>query len=806
MDNYLRDLRYAVRMLIKNPGFTLVAVLALALGIGANTTIFSVVNSLLLRPLPYKNAERLVTLWQDHRALGGPEREWASPDNFYDWRDKNQVFDHVSAVAGWGPTLTGLGEPEDLIGAAVSHDTFSLLGIEPAQGRSFRPEEDQPGAERVVVLSDRLWSRRFNSDPDVLGKSVTLGGEAFTVIGIMPPRFTQPLVPNAELWRTLRPVLGPRCGRGCLTIRVLARLSPGATIDRARSEMSALAAHLAEEYPQANKGVGMTIVGLQEQIVGRFKLALLVLLAAVGLVLLIACANVANLLLARASAREKEFAIRSALGANRRRLIRQLLTESVLLSVTGGTLGLLLAFWMLDALKTLSPQATPRVSEIGIDLPVLGFTLAVALFTGLAFGLVPALQTSKPNLNQTLNEGRGTGDSSRRSRLRSILVVSEIAIAMMLLIGAGLLMKSFVNLMNVNPGFRPGNVLTMSVVLPRPRYPEQTRWVSFYDQLLERIGRLPGVESVGAVSSLPLSGGGTDSDFMIEGRPEAGPGEQPVAWYSSVSPGYFATMGIRVVKGRVFTEQDRAESPPAIVITEAMAKRYFPDEEPLGKRIGNSNGGQIAWREIVGVVADVKHFGLDTDARPTMYLPHAQVPVRFMSLTIHTASEPLRIVADVRRQVSDLDGNLAVSNILTMDQLVSQSVADPRFILVLLASFAGIALLLAALGIYGLISYSVTQRTHEIGLRMALGAEASDVLRMVVGHGALMASIGVGIGMACAFALTRLMSSLLFDVSATDPAIFASIGLLLMGVALAASFVPARRAIRVDPMIALRYE
>jgi putative ABC transport system permease protein len=377
---------------------------------------------------------------------------------------------------------------------------------------------------------------------------------------------------------------------------------------------------------------------------------------------------------------------------------------------------------------------------------------------------------------------------------------------MMLLIGAGLLMKSFFNLMKVDPGFKPANVVTMSVVLPRTRYPEQHRWVFFYAQLLERIGQLPGVESAGAISTLPLGGGGTDSDFMIEGRPEAGPGEEPVAWYSSVTPAYFATMGIRLIKGRVFTEQDRADSSPAIVITEAMARRYFPDEEPLGKRIGNPDGGKILWREIVGVVADVKHFGLDADARPTMYLPHSQSPARFMSLTVRTGSDPLRIVAAIRSQVSDLDGNLAVSNILTMEQLVARSVSDSRFILVLLVSFAGLALLLAALGIYGLISYSVTQRTHEIGLRMALGAETSDVLRMVVGHGALLALIGVGIGMAGAFALTRLMSTLLFGVNATDPTIFGLLGLLLIGVALAASFIPARRATRVDPMIALRYE
>jgi putative ABC transport system permease protein len=809
MDTFFQDLHYAARMLIKNPGFSMIAVVALALGIGANTAIFSVVNAVLLRPLPYRNPDRLVTLWQDHRERGGPEKEWASPDNFFDWRDKNQAFDHVTALVGWVPTLTGLGEPEDLTGAAVSHDTFTMLGVEPIQGRTFRPDEDQVGAEKVVVLSHRLWSRRFNADPDLIGKSLTLGGESFTVIGVMPAGFTMPIIRDVELWRTFRPALGPvTCGRGCLTIRVMARLRPESTIEGARAEMSALAGALAEQYPQPNSGVGTTIVGLQEQVVGETKTALMVLLAAVALVLLIACANVANLLLARASVREKEIAVRAALGAGRPRLVRQFLTESVLLGLTGGVLGLLLAFWMVELLVTLSPDGTPRVDEIGIDAPVLAFTIAVAVLTGLVFGLVPALQSSNPNLNQTLKEGRGAGEATRRRRLRSVLVVSEIALALMLMVGAGLLMKSFFNLIHVDPGFNATNVVTMRVALPRTRYPERHQPAAFFAQLTERVGQLPGVEAAGAISTLPLGGGGTDSNFIIEGRPEAPPGEEdPVAWYSSVTPAYFRAMGIKLIKGRLFTEQDRADSAGAVIIAETLARRYFPGEEPLGKRIGNRTGpGQIQWREIVGVVADVKHFGLETTARPTMYLPHGQSPARLMILTIRAASDPMNLAGAVRSQVASLDSNLAVSNIRTMEQVVAESVAAPRFTLLLLGIFAGLALILAGVGIYGVMSYSVTQRTHEIGLRMALGAGASDVLKLVVGQGAVLALIGVAIGLAGAYGVTRLMSTLLFNVSATDPLTFVSIALLLVGVALAASFIPARKASKVDPMAALRCE
>jgi putative ABC transport system permease protein len=806
MDTLLQDIRYSVRTLLKSPGFAAVAVIALALGIGANSAIFSAVNAVLLRPLPYKDASRLVMIWQDHRARGGPEREWASPSNFYDWRDHNQVFDHVAALVGWGPTLTGQGEPEDLVGAAVSDDTFSMLGVQPSLGRTFRPDEDQPGAEKVVVLSDKLWRRRFGADESLIGKPIILGGDSYTVVGVMPAKFKFPIIGDAELWRTLRPALGKGCGRGCVVLRVIAQLKPGVTIEDARLDMNALASNLAQQYPEADSGIGITLVGLQEQIVGDTKPVLLVLLGAVAFVLLIACANVANLLLARASSREKEIAIRTALGARRLRLIRQLLTESLLLALIGSSVGLLLAVWMVDLLVAFSPPGAPRVDEIKIDGSVLLFTFGVAVLTGLLFGLIPAVRSSKPDLNQSLKEGKGSGTSASRRSVRSALVVAEVALALMLLIGAGLLMKSFVNLIRVDPGFNAGNVIVASVGLPRTRYPEPNRIITFYDTLLERIKSLPGVQAAGAVSSLPLGGGGTDQDFRIEGLPEPKPGEEPVAWYSSVTPDYFQTLGVKLIKGRLFTEDDRAGAPPVVVISESMSKRYFSGEEPLGKRIGTGGGDKIVWHEIVGVTADVKHFGLGVEARPSMYLPLAQAPARGMAVAVRTTSDATSIAAVLRSEVAAIDKDLAVSSVRSMQDIVGESVAEPRLTVWLLGIFAAVAMLLSAIGIYGVMSYSVTQRTREIGLRMALGAQASDVLRLVVRQALLLAFVGVAIGLIGAFALTRFMSTLLFEVSASDPATYFVISIILTGVALVASALPARRAIGVDPMVALRYE
>jgi putative ABC transport system permease protein len=804
MNTLLQDIRYGIRVMLKSRGFTVAAVLALALGIGANTAIFSVVNGVLLRPLPYPDPERIITVWQNLETRGGPKLEYTSPADFKDWKEQSEAFEHMAAFAGWGPTLTGQAEPEQLRGAAVSYDMFSVLGIEPALGRSFNEEEDRAGAEPVVILSNGLWRRRFGADPSLVGKTISLSGDSYTVIGITPPGFKFPINNRAEIWRPLSPMLRSSCQRGCVVLRVMARLKPGVSLERARSEMGAIASRIEQENPSTNKDVGVSLVPLHEYVVGDMRAAVYVLFGAVSLVLLIACANVANLILARAASRSKEIAIRTALGARRGRIVQQLLTESLLLAIIGGALGLLLAFWMVDILVTFSPEGTPRTDEISIDGRVLAFSFGTALLTGLVFGLVPALQASKPDLNTSLKEGgKGTQAGSQGRRARSILVVSEIALALMLLIGAGLLMKSFALLQGVDPGFNPKNVLTVDIGLPKANYLEPQKIVAFYAELLDRVKTLPGVQSVGAISNLPLAGGGTDVSFAIEGRPQPEPGQAPVAWYDSVTSDYFRTMGMRLLKGREFTERDNENAPKVVVISETMADRYFPGEDPLGKRL---QFGQSEFCEIVGVMADVKQFGLETDARPSMWYSASQIPERAMYVVARTSGDSLSLATAVRNEVWSIDKNLAVANIAPMERIVSESIALPRFILLLVGFFAVVALLLATVGIYGVMSYSVTQRSQEIGIRMALGAQPSDVLKMVVGQAMMLIAIGVAIGLAGAFAVTRLMASLLYGVSATDPATFAIIALILAGVALGAGFVPARRATKVDPMIALRYE
>ena len=807
MDTLLRDLRYAVRMLANRPSFTVVAVLALALGIGANTAIFSVVNAVLLRPLAYKEADRLLMVWENHEAREGPKTEWTSPPTFGDWRDQNQVFDSISAFQFWLPTVTGSSEPESLNGAAVSHDIFQTLGVDPSLGRSFRAEEDRAGGERVVLLGHGLWKRRFGADASILNRTITLNGEPYTVIGVMPEGFRFPIISNAEAWTPLQQRLNPDCGRGCYTLRTVARLKPGVTIERARQEMGSLAEGLAEKYPEANINVGITLVPLHEQIVGQLKPMLLVLLGAVGFVLLIACANVANLMLARAATREREIAIRTALGASRARLVRQLLTESLLLALMSAALGLLLAFWLVDVMVAFSPEGTPRIDEVSIDIMVLGFTLAVAVITGLVFGLVPALSATRPNFSQSLKEGKGTDTSSGKKAARSTLVVAEVALALMLLIGAGLLIKSFANLLHVDPGFNPANVMTLQLNLPVTRYPEGRQVSAFYADLLGRIKSIPGVESVAAGSALPLAGNDTDVSFFIEGRPAPGPGEKQAAWYSRVTPDYFHTMGIGMVSGRPFDERDQANSPRVVIVSETLARRYWPGEDPVGKRLSlGGNPDKPNWREIVSVVRDVKQFGIDADARPTIYIPHAQASNRFMTVTVRTTAEPTSIISAVRSQIAGLDSELAISNISSMQELVATSIAPSRMIMMLLAVFAGLALILAAVGIYSVIAYGVTERTREIGIRMALGAAKRDVLKLIVGRAAMLTLAGVALGLAGAFALTRFMKSLLYEVDTFDPVTFAGISLLLVGVALLASYIPARRAAKVDPMVALRYE
>jgi putative ABC transport system permease protein len=787
----------------KNPAFTFIAIVTLAMGIGANTAIFSVVNSVLLRPLPYPNAERLMTIWEDHRARNGPVNEWTSPTGFEDWRDQAKSFDHVVALQGWGPTLTGQGDPEQLVGAQVSHNTFAMLGVAPALGRSFRPEEDQRGVESVVIISHRLWRQRFGADSSLVGKRISLNGESLVVIGVMPAAFKFPIISGADIWRPILPALGPGCQRGCITIRVMARLKPEVTEAQSRAELNAIAARIEQQFPDTNTKVGVTLVPLHEFLVGPVKTQMLALLVAVGFVLLIACANVANLLLARSATREKEIAIRASLGAGRWRIARQLLSESLLLAVTGGAVGLLLAYWLVDLLVGFSPQGTPRLDEIGVDMRALGYAMSITVLTGLLFGTAPVWQLFKADLNQSLRDG-GKGLHVARSgrRALSALVVAETALALTLLVGAGLLIRSFIRLQSVDPGFNPRNVLTGVVTLPPAIYPERNQIAPFYGQLLERIKALPGVQSAAAVSSLPLAGSDSDSGFVIEGRPAPQPDQRPVAWVSSVSPDYFRTMGMRLIAGREFKEYDNENAARVVIISEATARRHFPNEDPIGKRIGN--GRPDGWREIVGVTADVKHFGLNQDARVSMFFPHRQQPARRMVIVTRTTADPMSLSSALRGALASMDKNLAVSNISPMEEITAQSIGQERYTLLLLGLFSALALLLAVAGIYGVMSYAVAQRTHEIGVRMTLGAQTRHVFRLVVTQGMILVLVGVGIGLASAIALTRFIRGLLFGVSATDPMTFAGVAALLALTALIACYVPARRASKVDPMIALR--
>lgn len=801
MENLWQDLRFGLRMMIKHPGMTLVAVLALALGIGANTAMFSVVNAVLIRPLPYPAPERLVMIWEDHQRRGGPAREWTSAANFFDWRKQSQSLEKAAALSGWAPTLTGSEEPEQLRGARVTHDMFAVLGVPPFLGRDFSEPEDQPGGDRVMILSYGLWQRRFGSDPSIIGKSLTLSGNAFTVVGVMPQGFRFPLIPNCEAWTLLqaRPI-----ERGNAVLRIIARLKEKTSLEQTQAELGTIARRLEQQYPEANTGAGISVVTLHEQLMGELKTPLWILLGSVGFVLLIACANVANLMLARAAARRREIGIRLALGAARGRLVRQFLTESVLLAGAGGILGLLLAGFGLNLLIAGIPEDLTGMVRIRIDGWVLGFTLLLSFLTGILFGLAPALQVTRPDMNESLKSGRE--GCLRHNRVRSGLVVAEVALSLMLLIGAGLLMKSFVLLQNVDLGFNPKNLLTFTLVIPRTGYPENNHVRSFLARSLERIRNYPGVVSASATSSLPLSGSGTDADFLIEGRPAPAPGQTPVAWYSSVAPAFHRVMEIRVLKGRAFMDEDREGSPRVVVINESAARRYWPNEDPIGKRIGGGDPSNPQWRQIVGIVANVKFFGLDREQPPAMYFPMDQVPSRNLIFTIRTSSEPLLLASALRKEVGALDKNLALANVAAMEELVSDSVARPRLILSLLGLFATVALVLAAVGIYGVMSYVVSQRTHEIGIRMALGARARDVLKLVLGRGMVLVLLGVGLGLGGAFGLTRLLSTLLFGVSPTDPVTFLGISLVLALVALLATYVPARRATRVDPTVALRYE
>jgi putative ABC transport system permease protein len=791
MGTLWQDLRYGLRMLWQRPGFTAMAVLTLALGIGANTAIFSVVNGVLLRSLPYTDPDRLVLLWETNARSRNIH---VSNPNLLDWREQNRSFESFSGYSGqWGGKITVLGgsEPDRAFAVAVYRDFFKVLGVAPVLGRTFSPEEHSPGAAQSVIVSYGFWQSHLGGDPDLSNKQLTLGDSSFSVIGVMPQGFSYPA--ETDLWLAKEQLGTDTSTRSAHNYVAIARLKPGVTLSQAQADMSAIAGRLSEQYAD-NQGMGVQVISLEDQLVGSIRPALLVLLAAVGFVLLIACANVSNLLLARAVGRQREIAIRTALGASPWRVMRQLMTESLLL----------FAYWLIGPLVALSPATIPRLNEIGIDGRTLAFTLLVSLLTALVFGLLPALRFSRPDLQEALKQG-GQTISGGSVLLRSALVVAEVSLTMVLLIGAGLLVKSFWRILQVNPGFNSENVLTMQISLPESEYKEEGRVITFHRQLLERTKSLPGVEAAGLINNLPLGGVDINGFFRVEGDPAEKPTHD--SGFRVVSPDYFRTMNIPLIKGRLFTEQDNETSTPVGIISQSVAEATWPGEDPLGKRLQSRNDNREEWTTIIGVVADVRHRGLDKRGAADLYLPYAQRPFRASDVTVvvRTSNDPASLIAQVREQVRLIDKNVPVE-FETMERIFSRSVATRRYNTLLLGTFAGLALLLSLIGIYGVLSYTVTQNTREIGIRMALGAQPLDVLKLIVGQGMILALVGIGLGVLGAFALTRVMTSLLYDTKATDPLTFVGVSALLMAVAFLACYVPARRATKVDPMIALRYE
>jgi putative ABC transport system permease protein len=821
MNGFLQDLRYGWRTLAKSPGFTVVAVLTLALGIGANSSIFSLINAVLLRPLPFNEPDRLVMIWE-RRASSNDANLPISGHEFAGWREQAPSFEKMAIIRGDGFNLTGAGDPMSIAALRVSAEFFSVLEVTPVLGRTFSQEEDQDD-NRIVVLNAALWKARFGSDPDIVGKTVTLSDQKYTVIGVMQRQCVGDwLNKDPDLWLPINlPDEARRVGRH--SNNVIARLKPGVTLEQAQSELAQVAERLEHQYPNNNVGHSVKIDSLHEAMVGNVRLGLLVLLAAVGFVLLIACANVANLFLTRAAGRQKEIAIRTALGAGRLRLVRQMLTESCLLAVMGGGVGALLALWIIDLLPKIKAVKVPRIEQIGIDGRVLAVTLGLSLLTGIITGLAPAMRSSRFNLSQALNDGTRTSAGHSRRSIGSLLVVLEVALALVLLAGGGLMLKSFVRLIDVDPGFDPHNVLRLDLSLPGPRYSKPEQQIRFYEELMSRIKTLPGVEVVGATTQTPLSPGDNWSFFSIEGRPAPAPGQESNAAMRSVSSDYFRVMRVPLKKGRYFTEADarialpvmrffdqqpypehynESQPVPVIIINETMARMFFPGEEPLGKRMRIISS---PWLTIVGVVGDIHHSGLNARPSPEMYLSDLQQPSGSLAVMARTSGDPLTLASAVREQVMAVDKQQPVA-ITTMDQIFSDSVGGQRFNMLLLSIFGALALVMAVIGVFGVINYSVAQRTQEIGIRIALGAQRRDILRLVVGQGMVLALLGVGIGLGGAFALTRLISGLLFGVSPTDPVTFSAVSLLLTGVALLASYVPARRAMKVDPMVALRCE
>jgi len=804
MEAIFKDMRYGVRSLGKHPGFTAVAVITLALGIGANTAIFSVVNAVLLKPLPFSDPERLVWVWDTHPQLA--KIPTSLPD-FLGWKEQNRSFEHLAAFTS-GKMFVDAGDgTTDTPIALVTPELFSVFQVSPILGRTFTEEETLPGRFRVAVLSHAMWQSRFGSDPNVTARTIQLNGAAYTIIGVMPPGFSYP--DRAELWRPL-PIDPAKLDPGPHYLKVVGRLKPGVTLAQAQADMSIIAARLSQQNREKNAGHGVKLERLTNVVVGDIGLALYVLLGAVGFVLLIACANLANLMLARVGARQKEIAVRTALGASRLRIVRQLLIESIMLAIVGGLVGLLLAFWAVSWVVSLSADTIPRVHEISVDPRVAGFTLLVSVLTGLLFGLAPAIQVSRPDLTDALKESGRSTAGLRRNRLRSTLVVSEVALSLVLLVGAGLMIRSFAKLNQVDPGFKPAQVMTLGVSLLRTKYPEDEQVAQAYSQILEHAAAVPGVESVAAISDLPLTGSNISDSFTIEGRPPIAKETEPSTEYHIVTPRYFESMGIPLLSGRDFAQNDTRQSPNVVVINDVFARRHFVGENPLGHRL-KLQGQERDPLVIIGVVGNVRQLGLDERLTPELYVPLLQDPLspdyqRSMTLVVRSKSDPGAIAGSLRAAVTSVDKSLPVYELKPMTEHLRDSLARRRFNLILLTVFSCVALALAAVGIYGVISYGVTQRTHEMGIRMALGAKPRDVLSLVVRQAMLLALGGVGIGLLASWALTRLMKGLLFSVSVTDPMTFVAIAVLMTLIALLACLIPALRATRVDPLVALRYE
>jgi putative ABC transport system permease protein len=814
METLLQDLRYGARTLMKNPGFTLTAVITLALGIGATTVIFSAINSVLLRALPYEDPDKLMMVWATRES--GSQIP-VSPANMADWRKQNKVFEDIGGYSPQSYNLIGSGEPERLQGALVSYGLLTALRIKPIHGRIFSEDEDKIGASRVVIIGEKLWRRRFNADPQLVGRTVTLNGNNHTVIGILPTSLdllriaapTGSALDDTELWTPLGAEAGLTSDRAYNILRVIARLKTNISVQQAQAEMGMIASQLETQYPEANRGRGIRIMPLYQEVIGRTSVALWILFGAVTFVMLIACANVANLMLIRGFRRHKEIAIRAALGAGTGRLIKQLLTESLILSLVGGSLGLLFASFGVRLVSSASPRSIIRLDQINLDTKALVFTFGASLLTGLIFGLMPAFQMTRVNMNESLKEG-GRSNSDTRQHVRSLIVSFEVALALVLLIGAGLVVRSILGVLSVDPGFRTENILTMRVLLSQANYPDGQRRLNFFNEVTQRVRALPGVQSVGLINNLPLSGTGMSSGFIIEGRPAPTAEADYITGYRVIRPTYFDTMGIRLKKGRQFTERDNQNSPKVAIISEAMAQRFWQGEDPIGKRMAmgrdQAQGQEIIWREVVGVVGNVRHWGLMEDAPPDTYVSDLQNPSPSMFLVVSSSSNQPDLVSAIRKEILSIDKDQPVYSVRTIDELLLRSISQLRFYMTLLTIFAGIALVMAAVGIYGVLAYSVNQRKGEMGVRLALGAQRNDIIKMVLAQGMKLVLIGVVAGIAIAIPLTSLMSSLFYEVHSIDPLTYVGVSLFLAFIALISCYLPARSATRVDPAITLRGE